>query len=236
MWVHWDRKHCRTSVKFGFSSWSGMSCNKSTDIWKMTERDWAKPSPSLNLQGIKGNLFLGEFATFTVAFKVASLLQERVNRAGDKSKTDPELKIKSQRSSAQQQHCAITLFQLPPDISSSAQQQNYSSQYQDSHSYQRLAKHLEIGRRAVALSGNACSVQSYTEQTYRIEVYLSGWCFKSKATPFSRVSAFWSKTGTGELPQLSLCYKERNRSLHILMDSIITLWWKHPGGTMVWRE
>lgn len=144
MWVHWDRKHCWTSAKFGFSSWSGMSCNKRTDIWKMTKGDWDNASHSLNLHGITGNLFQGEFASFTVAFKVASLLWERVSRAGDKSKIDPKFRIKSQRNSAQQQPCAITLLQLPPDISSSAQKQNYSSQYHDSHSYQRLAQHLEI--------------------------------------------------------------------------------------------
>lgn len=121
-----------------------MSCNTSTDIWKTTLRDWAKASHSLSLHGIEESLFLSELATFPLTFKIASLLWERVSRAGDKSKTDPMSKITSQKSSAQQRPCAVNLFQLPPDISSSAQHQNYSSQYWTSHSYQRLAKHLEI--------------------------------------------------------------------------------------------
>lgn len=66
----------------------------------MTSRDWAKASHSLNLHDIKESLFLNEFATFPVAFKVASLLWETVSRAGEKSKIDPKSKITSQKSSA----------------------------------------------------------------------------------------------------------------------------------------
>lgn len=157
-----------------------------------------------------------------------------MSRAGDKSKIDAKFRIKSQRSSAQLQPCATTLFQPLPDISSSAWQQNYSSQYQSSHAYQRLAEHLEI-REGSSGSLWKCLLSSELHLTNLQHWHLSFLVlFKNKVTPFSRVSAFWNKTG--ELPQLSLSYKGRKRSLHVLVDSIITRWWKHPGDTSIWWE
>lgn len=70
----------------------------------------------------------------------------------------PKFRINIQRNSAQQQSCTATPFQMPPDISSSIQKQNYSSNTIPTEDWLNMQK---SGRRAVAVSGNACSVQSY---------------------------------------------------------------------------